>query len=615
MKALVVGLLLLITFGNTAQAAQTTPLTELQSSIRDMINEVDDWSVGVAIVDENGLVWAEGIGQGNLPEGRDVNEHTMFRIGSISKMFVGLTALKLIEQGKITLDTKLADIAPEIPVENPWQATHPLTLRHFLEHSSGFEDIHLAQFKSYPPEMTLQEGLTFHPDSQISRWPPGKAYSYSNANTSVAAYMLQKVSGVEFEALVKQLIFDPMGMQSATYKQDERMKTQGVNLLEPYSSISVRPSGAVNISPTDLAKLLEMLINKGQFNGQQIFSPSDIKTMETPTSTLGAIAGIETGYSITNMGRSYEGWRTQGHGGAISQNIASLQYFPDAKSGFVLMANKSQQGQFRKIEKLLKEYLTKELEAPKIPQGVTIQQSTKAIEGYYYPVNFRNEWMYFAYWIMSIQHFSFDGDQLHSQSVFGGRTDKYLGKNQQQFFSEKSGLVEVVQINDEIMGQGLYQKSILYLPINPFVWAVLLLTLVLALISILLSAVYAILLAPFSLRKKLTNQEIEFEPKPTIRRWPMFSSLAFSLSFLMMYIGINDALVLLANPTWASIGLMVGTLLFAILSWVAFYKTTALYQQRNKIKFYWYWTIVSFCQLCFSIYLTWHGFIGIMIWR
>ncbi len=73
----------------------------------------------------------------------------MFRVGSITKGFVALSALQLAERGKLSLDEKVSDVAPEIPVVNPWAATNPVTLAQLLEHTAGFDDFSLAEFYDF----------------------------------------------------------------------------------------------------------------------------------------------------------------------------------------------------------------------------------------------------------------------------------------------------------------------------------------------------------------------------------------------------------------------------------------------------------------------------------
>jgi len=86
------------------------------------------------------VIWAGGVGRADLATGKIADADTMFRIASITKCFVGLAVMKLKEQGKISLDARVSDIAPEIPIVNPWEKTNPVTVAELLEHTGGLHD-------------------------------------------------------------------------------------------------------------------------------------------------------------------------------------------------------------------------------------------------------------------------------------------------------------------------------------------------------------------------------------------------------------------------------------------------------------------------------------------
>src|SRR5690606_34310887 len=117
-------------------------------------------AIGIALVNEEGPYWVAGWGKANLATGEAADQDTLFRIGSIPKMFVALAVLQLQEEGKLSLDDKLRDLAPEIEFENPWEDTHPVRLVHLLEHTTGWDDIHLTEYAFAAPDtMPLKEAL------------------------------------------------------------------------------------------------------------------------------------------------------------------------------------------------------------------------------------------------------------------------------------------------------------------------------------------------------------------------------------------------------------------------------------------------------------------------
>src|ERR1700739_2447680 len=97
---------------------------------------------GVALFDRNGVTWVGGLGYADVGKKRPVDADTLFRAGSISKGFVAVALMQVVDQGKMRLDARLKDIAPEIPVDNPWEESDPVTVAEVLEHTAGFDDMH-----------------------------------------------------------------------------------------------------------------------------------------------------------------------------------------------------------------------------------------------------------------------------------------------------------------------------------------------------------------------------------------------------------------------------------------------------------------------------------------
>ena len=121
----------------------------LKSAVSAILKKHKVPGVGIALVTKDAVVWTGGVGKADLATDRDVTGDTIFRVGSITKGFVALSALQLAERGKLSLNEKVADVAPEIPVVNPWEATNPVTLANLLEHTAGFDDFSLAEFYDF----------------------------------------------------------------------------------------------------------------------------------------------------------------------------------------------------------------------------------------------------------------------------------------------------------------------------------------------------------------------------------------------------------------------------------------------------------------------------------
>jgi CubicO group peptidase (beta-lactamase class C family) len=282
--------------GNDRTPAPTN-LVELKQSVSAIIERYEVPAIGIAMIDKDGPVWIGALGQANLEQDIGADERTLFRIASTSKMFVSLSILRLVEQGKLTLRDKLVNLAPEITYTNQWQETHPIRLVHLLEHTTGWDEQHYPEMaQNDPAPSTLTKDLDFHPHSRQSRWPPGTRFSYTNSGPAVAARIVEKISGQRFEDYVQQHFFDPIGMTTASYFLSADVRAKGATLYDKkqaldYRHLFMRPSGAINASALDMATFLRFYLDRGMVNGTRVLSEESLNRMETAKSSSAAQAG------------------------------------------------------------------------------------------------------------------------------------------------------------------------------------------------------------------------------------------------------------------------------------------------------------------------------------
>ena len=346
-------------------------LEELQRLVAKVVDENDVPAAGIALVDQSGPVWIDAIGKADLEKDTDADAESMFRIGSTSKMFISLAVLKLVEEGRLSLDDRLADLAPEIAFENPWEDTDPIRIVHLLEHTTGWDDIHLPEFAhNVDPPVSLKQGLDFHPHSRTSRWMPGTRMSYCNSGPAIAAYIIQNVTGKDFEDYVRESFFAPMGMETMTYRRSSDFQTSGVTLYangrqaQAYWHISMRPTGSINASPRDMARFLQFFVNRGAVNGQQLISRESLARMERVESTSAARAGQAAGYGLGNYSSSHKGWVYRAHSGGVLGGLTDFAYLPEAGRGYVVMINSDDFASLAEIVDLVRNFQTRDLEAP-----------------------------------------------------------------------------------------------------------------------------------------------------------------------------------------------------------------------------------------------------------
>lgn len=598
------------------EAEEISSLPELKAAITQLIADRDVPAAAIAMVDENGPVWVGAIGKANLQDNIDADENTLFRIGSTSKMFVSLSILKLVEEGKLSLNDKLSALAPEIEYKNQWESTDPVRVVHLLEHTTGWDDIHLPEYAhNDPTPITLKQGLDYHPHSRVSRWAPGSRMTYCNSGPAVAAYIVQKLTGRDFEEYVNESFFKPLGMDTATYVLSENVKTNGATLYangnqpQDYWHILIRPSGAINASAKDMAKFLTFFIDRGAVSGRQLISTESLKRMETVESTSGAKVGLQSGYGLSNYSSEHENWVYRAHNGGVNGGITDFAYLPEAKLGHAVMINSDDGSTYRDISKLISEYETRNLTTDISSDVKPITVAHKNIEGLYYPINSRQQASFFLDRILGVQKLWIEENKLARQSLLGGDIKYYFPASEVLYKSAKTGAVSLVRAVDPLDGEVIHADSAVLKPVSAWLMYTQLGVVVLWGLSIVTSIIYTLVWVVRKMRGKIpTGVAIR------IRLWPLLASISVIAMIFLLSFGIADPFQLLGAPSAISIGIMLSTIAFAYFAALGVY--TSVRERRTEMNRgnYWYSTISSFVHFTVAVYLFYYGVVGLMTW-
>jgi CubicO group peptidase (beta-lactamase class C family) len=371
-------------------------LEQLQQSVKDIQKSTDTTAVAIAVIDKGEMVWVDAMGVANIKQKIPATPDTLFRIGSTSKMFVGLSVLKLVDEGRLDLNAPLRELAPEIVFENSWEAEHPVRLVHLLEHTSGWDDLRLVEYAhNEESPIALKEALLRYPGARTSRWVPGTRMAYSNAGPAVAAYIVEKVSGMTFEDYVSTGLFRPLQMNSATYfppANPEQQLAAGYTNGEllPYWYMMHRPVGAVNASANDMVHLVQFFLNRGHASGERVISEASIARMETSLTTLGSAKGLTMGYGLANYPSGFQdrGIAFRGHAGGLPGATADLAYVSELNSGYAIMVSGDGSATYQ-IGELIREYLLRDHVKPELhvqPLPAPFQSAA----GIYVPINPRS---------------------------------------------------------------------------------------------------------------------------------------------------------------------------------------------------------------------------------
>src|SRR5580658_1193775 len=406
-------------------------IDELKSAASAILKKYKVPGVGIALVTKDAVVWTGGIGKADLATNRDVTADTMFRVGSITKGFVALSALQIAERGKLSLDEKVAAVAPEIPVVNPWEATNPVTLAQLLEHTAGFDDFSLAEFYDFDTSpgspRPLLWTLTHFRGPEHVRWIPGSRMSYSNPGYGLAGYIVEKTAGVPLEDYIAGNILRPLGMTHSDMELTPAVKdalAQGYagGSPVPYFPIFLRPAGEMKSSPNEMARFVRMMLNRGELDGAKIVSPDSITRMETPESSLAARAGLKDGYGLGNYADEEEPLIQRGHDGGIDGFLSRYVYVPEAGSGYFFSINDSSpsgaEHAVHEIEQVLYAYMARGTQAHQEP-ATKLPTGASEWTGYYQFAAPRQQKLSCFDLLLGGEFVSIKGDTMRARPVLG----------------------------------------------------------------------------------------------------------------------------------------------------------------------------------------------------
>lgn len=402
---------------------------EFRLAVQKVLSDTGVPGAGLALVRSSGVEWAGGVGLADRDARTPVTADTHFRAGSISKTFIASTIVQLYLDGLIELDAPLAQIAPEIAIDNAWEITSPVRVIHLLQHTAGFDDMHFNEIynRSGQPEMPLDAVLGLNPASRVVRWRPGTRMSYSNPGYAIAGYLIEKITGESYEDRIAEHIFKPSGMPTSSF----RLTDADVPLLAkgyrdrsgppvPFTPIYLRPAGNLHTSPLELGNFVHVLLNWGETEKDLVIDPEYLSNMEHPRSTLASDAGLRNGYGSGIASSSIEGFPMLGHGGGIDGFISNYAYSTSRDIGFVVLLNSTHSSEaLQRISTLAVRYLKADVEPPAKPKASVAVATLNSYAGYYHDASPRNQAMAFISWLMAGESITVSGDRLQRTPVFG----------------------------------------------------------------------------------------------------------------------------------------------------------------------------------------------------
>lgn len=311
-----------------------------------LLEQADIAGATISIVKDGKLLFAKGYGYADVENKKPVvADKTLFRPGSVSKLFTWTAVMQLVEQGKLDLN---ADVNNYLDFKIPETYGKPITLKDILTHTAGFEEQIKDLFKYNAEAPDLGDYVKTHIPRRI--YPPGKVPAYSNYGTALAGYIVERVSGQKFNEYIEQNIFKPLEMNSSSFAQPlpENLApnmSKGYKLASDdalsFEVIGPFPAGSLSSTATDMAKFMLAHLQQGKLGDAQILKPETVKQMHSPLFALDekANAMLHGFYEQSSHGK-----RIIGHGGDTVAFHSNLHLIQDENLGFFISYNSGGNG-------------------------------------------------------------------------------------------------------------------------------------------------------------------------------------------------------------------------------------------------------------------------------
>ncbi len=333
------------------------PLRE-QPQFTDAITVFDLWveqhidnrgvpGLSIAVVYDQEIVWSKGYGYSDLETKTPATPLTVYRIGSITKLFTSTAILQMRDQGKLRLDDPVSMYLPWFAVPNPFPDAPEITIRQLLTHTSGLSreaDFPYWTDHIFPTRAELADSV---PEQDVIN-PPETTYHYSNLGMSLLGEIVTQVSGQPWAVYVQENILTPLAMLSSSTAPDdeliERMATpyqiegpDGTRIsMEYYDAGAIAPAGGIVSTVEDLGRFTSLQFRGGPAGDDQILKGSTLREMQRVHWVYDSFSGGRgLGFAVNRR----NGKIFVGHGGSIGGDVTNLLMVPDEKIAVIVAIN------------------------------------------------------------------------------------------------------------------------------------------------------------------------------------------------------------------------------------------------------------------------------------
>lgn len=345
----------------------TTAVKEVSAveALREMVREVMESQhvpgLAIGIHDGEEEIF-ECFGVTSIENPLPVTEETLFQIGSTTKTMTALAVMRLVEEGKLTLDEPVKTYLSDFAMSDP-EVTNGLTLRHILTHTGGFDGDYFVDF-GRGDDALARCVASLKELSQVS--PLGEVFSYCNAGFYITGRVIEVVTGKPYETAIRELVLDPLGLNASVFFPEEAMvhrfamghevHGEEVKIAKPWPLPRIaNPAGGITASITDNLRYARFLMGDGTAEvGSRILSDDNLKLMQSAL----VPAELNDYVGLSWFSKEIDGVRVIRHGGDTNGQTSAFMFAPERQFALAVLMNASQFVALQEITKwVLKNFL------------------------------------------------------------------------------------------------------------------------------------------------------------------------------------------------------------------------------------------------------------------
>ncbi|MFC8430080.1 serine hydrolase domain-containing protein [Streptomyces sp. NPDC057253] len=334
--------------GGGTGTTDTSPLRALDAKIQAGMHTYAIPGAAVGVLWE-GQEYVKGYGVTNVDHPVPVDGDTVFRVGSTTKTFTGTTIMRLVERGSVDLDSPVRRYLADFAVADPY-ASAQVTVRQLLNHSAGWLG---DDYQDFGPGDDALARFVASMARLPQLAPPGEVFAYNNAALCVAGRIIEAVTGTTYEAAVRTLVIDPLGLGHSRFSSDEIVGfnvaashdvVDGKAVLEPSfwpQPRSLAPTGGLISSVRDQLNWARFHLGDGRApDGTRLLSEQSLEQMRSRPGPGGTLVVELDGMGITWMLRpTAQGPRIVQHGGTWPGQISGFVVVPSRGFALTLLTN------------------------------------------------------------------------------------------------------------------------------------------------------------------------------------------------------------------------------------------------------------------------------------